>query len=223
MKLYYHPVSVTSRPLMLYIAENDLDVEFQVVDLMTGEHHQEPFTNINPNRLVPVLDDDGFVLTESAAILKYLADKFNLPTYPKDLQLRARVNERMDWFNTQFYREYGYHLVYPQIFPHHKRSDDAVQRATLEWGKERAAAAMQVLNDHIIGNYKYVCGDQLTIADFLGAGMVSAGDHIRIDFSRYPNVQRWLESMRALPSWAKTHEVHQGLAQSLEGQPFLAF
>lgn len=223
MKLYYHPVSVTSRPLMLYVAENDLDVEFEVVDLMTGEHHQEPFININPNRLVPVLDDDGFILTESSAILKYLADKFNLPSYPKDLQLRARVNERMDWFNTQFYREYGYHLIYPQIFPHHKRPDEAVQRATLEWGKERAAAAMQVLNDSIIGNYKYVCGDQLTIADFLGAGMVTAGEHIRVDFDKYPNVKRWLDGMRSLPSWEKTHGVHAGLAKSLEGQSFLAF
>ncbi len=222
MKLYYHPVSVTSRPLMLYIAENNLDVELEVVDLMTGAHHQEPFIDINPNRLVPVLDDDGFILTESAAILKYLADKYNLPTYPKELHARARVNERMDWLNTQFYREYGYHLVYPQIFPHHKREDETVQEATLLWGKERAAAAMQVLNDHIIGNYKYLCGDHLTIADFLGAGMVSAGDHIGVDFDKYPNVKRWLDTMRALPSWEKTHEVHQGLADSLRGQKFHA-
>ncbi len=222
MKLYYHPVSVTSRPLMLYIAENNLDVEMEVVDLMTGAHHQEPFININPNRLVPVLDDDGFILTESAAILKYLADKHNLPTYPKELHARARVNERMDWLNTQFYREYGYHLAYPQIFPHHKRQDEAVQEATLLWGKERAGAAMQVLNDHIIGNYKYLCGDQLTIADFLGAGMVTVGDHIRVDYSKYPNVKRWLDTMRSLPSWAKTHEVHQGLADSLKEQQFQA-
>ena len=220
MKLYYHPASITSRPLMLYVAENDLDVELKVVDLMTGAHHEEPFINMNPNRLVPVLDDAGFILTESSAILKYLADKYDLPTYPKELKARARVNERMDWFNTQFYREYGYHLVYPQIFPHHRRADEAAQEGTISWGKERAAVAMQLLDDHIIGNYKYVCGDDLTIADFMGASMVTAGDHIRVDFSKFPNVKRWLETMRLLPTWNKTNEVHYGLADSLKDKQF---
>jgi glutathione S-transferase len=207
---------------MLFIAESGLDTEMQVVDLMTGEHHQDPFVNLNPNRLVPVLDDEGFILTESSAILKYLADKINSPAYPKELQARARVNERMDWFNTQFYREFGYHLVYPQIFPHHKRESDEVQRATLEWGKERAAGSLQVLNDHILGNYKFVCGDHISIADYLGASMVSAGDHIGVDYSQYPNVKRWLDTMRALPTWDKVNDVHHGLTASLKEQQFLS-
>ena len=107
MKLYMHPVSMTSRPVRLFIAENGIKVDEVVVDLMTGEHYKEPFTSVNPNRQVPVLEDGGFRLTESSAILKYLADKINSPAYPKDLQRRAKVNEMMDWLNTQFYREYG--------------------------------------------------------------------------------------------------------------------
>ena len=83
MKLYMHPVSMTSRPVRLLIAENGLDVDEQMVDLMAGEHYQEPFASFNPNRLVPVLEDGDLRLTESSAILKYLADKFDLPSYPK--------------------------------------------------------------------------------------------------------------------------------------------
>ena len=101
MKIYYHPASTTSRPLVLFAAENGMDVDFQVVDLFTGEHYKAPFEAINPNHLVPVLEDGDFRLTESSAILKYLADKINSPAYPRDLQQRARVNERMDWINTQ--------------------------------------------------------------------------------------------------------------------------
>src|ERR687898_2489411 len=115
MKLYMHPVSMTSRPVRLFIAENGIDVDEQIVDLMAGEHYQEPFTVINPNRLVPVLEDGDFRLTESSAILKYLADSIDSPAYPKDLRKRARVNEMMDWLNTGFYRDFGYGLVYPQI------------------------------------------------------------------------------------------------------------
>ncbi|MGB7540851.1 MAG: glutathione S-transferase N-terminal domain-containing protein, partial [Burkholderiales bacterium] len=93
MKIYFHPVSTTSRPLMLFAQENGLNIEFQVVDLMTGEHVQPPYsTKVNPNKLVPTLEDGDFRLTESSAILKYLAEKNNLPSYPKDLRQRARVN-----------------------------------------------------------------------------------------------------------------------------------
>ena len=135
LKLYMHPVSNTSRPIRLLIAENKLPVNEVIVDLMTGEHLKEPYTKLNPNGLVPTLVDDDFVLTESSAILKYLADKFNLALYPKDLKQRARVNEMMDWFNTGFYRDYGYGVVYPQIYPHHKRPSDDLQKGTIEWGK----------------------------------------------------------------------------------------
>ncbi len=222
MKLYYHPVSITSRPIVLFMAEKGISADLEIVDLMTGEHHQEPFVNLNPNKLVPVLDDEGFILTESAAILKYLAEKIGAPEYPRELQLRARVNERMDWFNTQFYREYGYHLVYPQIFPHHKRPSDEGQRVTLEWGKERSTAAMRILNDFIIGNYKYVCGDTLTIADFLGVSMVTAGEHIKVNFEQFPNVGRWITTMKNLSSWGEMNQVHEGLRASLAGQDFIA-
>ena len=124
MKLYMHPVSMTSRPVRLFIADSKIDCDQQLVDVMTGEHLQPPYGAINPNRLVPVLEDGDFRLTESSAILKYLADKIGSPAYPKDLKQRAKVNEMMDWLNSNFYRDWGYGLCYPQLFPHHKRRSD---------------------------------------------------------------------------------------------------
>ena len=117
-----------------------------VVDLMTGEHLKPSLRRINPSGLVPVLEDGDFRLTESSAILKYLADKIGSPAYPKDLQKRARVNELMDWFNTNFYRDFGYGLVYPQIFPHHKRRSDEAQTGAVEWGKDKAKFWLGVLD-----------------------------------------------------------------------------
>ena len=223
MKLYMHPVSMTSRPVRLFIAENGMNVDEQVVDLFTGEHYKEPYTSINPNHLVPVLEDGDFRLTESSAILKYLADKIGSPAYPKDLKQRARVNEMMDWLNTNFYREYAYNLIYPQLFPHMKRPSDEVQKATLEWGKERAKGWLQILNDHWIGaNRQYLCGDQVTIADYLGAAFVTLGEIVRCDFSPYPNVQRWLGNMKKLKSWPKVNEVFEGYKASVKDQAFNA-
>ncbi len=222
MKLYMHPVSQTSRPVRLYIAENKLDVEEQLVDLFTGEHVQAPFAAVNPNKLVPVLEDGDFRLTESSAILKYLADKFDQPTYPKDLQARARVNERMDWFNTQFYREYGYGMTYPQIFPNHKRPSDEFQAATLAWAKERAEGWLQVLDEHWIGSNEYTCGNDITIADYFGGCLITVGEVIRCNFTAYPNVTRWIANMKKLDSWASINEALYGFAKSVEDQKFEA-
>ena len=223
MKLYMHPVSMTSRPVRLFAAESGISMDEQVVDLMTGEHYKEPYASLNPNRLVPMLEDGDLRLTESSAILKYLADKVGSAAYPKDLKQRAKVNEMMDWLNTNFYREYAYNLIYPQLFPHMKRPDPAVQKATLEWGKERAKGWLQILNDYWIGpQNQYLCGNQITIADYLGAAFVTLGEIVRCDFSPYPNVQRWLGNMKKLKSWPKVNEVFDGFKASVKDQQFAA-
>ena len=221
MKLYMHPVSMTSRPVRLFAAESGIKMDEQVVDLMTGAHHQPDYVAVNPNRLVPVLDDDGFKLTESSAILKYLAEKTNSPAYPKDLKQRAKVNEAMDWFNTNFYRDFGYGMAYPQLFPHHKRRSDEAQAATLEWGITNAKHWLQVLNDHFIGpKNAYLTGDQITIADYFGVGLITLGELVHCDFSPYPNVQRWIANMKKLKSWDSVNEVFNGLKAQLKDQPF---
>ena len=218
MKIYYHPASTTSRPLMLFCAESGIKIDLQVVDLFTGEHYKPPYEAVNPNHLVPVLDDGDFRLTESSAILKYLADKTDSAAYPKDLRQRARVNERMDWINTQLNRDLAYGLVYPQIFPHHKRPGAEVQAATLAWAKERAQGWMKVLNDNLIGpKNAYLCGDKISIADYYGASFVALNEALGSDLSKYPNVKRWLGNMKALKSWGKVNEVITGYAASLKG------
>jgi glutathione S-transferase len=223
MKLYMHPVSMTSRPVRLFIAEQGIEVDEQVVDILTGEHLKEQFSAINPNKLVPVLEDGDLRLTESSAILKYLADKVNSPAYPKDLKQRAKVNEMMDWFNTNFYRDFAYGMAYPQLFPHHKRPTDDVQSATINWGQERAKSWLQILNDYWLGPSKpYLCGNQITIADYFGVCLLTLGEIVRCDFSAYPNVTRWLGNMKQLKSWAKVNEQLYGLAAAVKDMPFVA-
>ena len=224
MKLYFHPVSTTSRPILFFAADNkDLPLDLQVVDLFTGEHMQPAYAAINPNKLVPVLDDGDFRLTESSSILKYLADKIGSPAYPKDLQKRARVNERMDWFNTGFYRDFAYGFVYPQIFPNNKRDNETVQAAVVAWGRDKTKEWLAVLDQHMIGpKNTYVCGgDAPTLADYFGAAMLTAGEAIHLDYAAYPNIQRWLAAMKARPGWAKANEgFYKYLVEPFKGGSF---
>ncbi|MBM3569823.1 MAG: glutathione S-transferase family protein [Alphaproteobacteria bacterium] len=223
MKLYMHPVSMTSRPVRLFAAESGIKMDEELVDLMTGAHYQPAFTAINPNRMVPVLEDGDLRLTESSAILKYLADKVGSPAYPKDLKARAKVNEMMDWFNANFYRDLGYGLAYPQVFPHHKRKTDAAQAATLEWAQERVKGWLQLLDQHWIGPKRdYLCGDRITIADYFGIGLITVGEVIGCNFAAYPNVDRWIKTMKKLPNWNSVNEAFNGLLNAVKGQKFVA-
>jgi len=222
VKLYMHPFSTTCRAVRLFCAEHGIHPEEVVVDLATGAQHQEPFASLNPNHLVPMLEDGELRLTESSAILKYLADKAGSPSYPRDDVKRARINEVMDWLNTGFYRDFGYNLVYPQLFPHHRRRSGEAQAGTIAWGQEGARKWLKILNDHIIGpDSGYLCGDDLTLADYFGACLVTLGELIGCEFSDYPNVERWLGNMRALPHWGEVNAVFDSAAAANAGQDFV--
>ena len=223
MKLYYHPVSTTSRPVVLFATESGIGLDYEIVDLFSGAQYQPEYAAINPSCQVPVLEDGDFRLTESSAILKYLADKTGSPAYPADLRKRARVNERMDWLNTGFYRDFSYGMLYPQIFPFMRRSDDTVQAGTVAWGKDKALTWLKVLDGNLIGpRNAYLCGNDITIADYLGSMMVLGGEAIQCTFGEYPNICRWLRNMKALKSWPKVNEAfYQYVVEPNKGKEFV--
>jgi len=170
-----------------------------------------------------VLEDDGFRLTESSAILKYLAETKGAASYPADLRQRARVNERLDWFNTGFYRDFSYGFLYPQIFPFMRRTDDVVQAGTIAYGREKALGWLKILDQNLIGpSNKFLCGDTVTIADYFGSILALGIESINGNLNAYPNITRWMNGMRALKSWAKTNEAfYKYGVEPNKGQSFL--
>jgi glutathione S-transferase len=224
MKLHCHPLSTTSRCVLFFVHDAGIKVDEVTVDLFSGEHVKEPFSNLNPSKMVPVLDDDGFILTESSAILKYLAEKAGSPAYPAgDIKTRAKINELMDWINVNFYRDFGYGLVYPQVFPGHKRPTDELQKGTLDWAKERCEGWLGILDQKLIGPKRnHLVGDRLTIADYFGLGILTSGELVGCGFSNYPNVKRWLDGMKQRPGYAKVFGPFNELTASMKGKEFAA-
>ena len=81
---------------------------------------------------------------------------------------------------------------------------------------------LKLLNDHWIGpKNNYLCGNEITIADYFGAGLVTLGELLGCDFSPYPNVQRWLGNMKKLKSWDSVNEAFNGLREMVKGQNFV--
>jgi glutathione S-transferase len=171
---------------------------------------------------VPVLEDGDFRLTESAAILIYLAQKGGFPEYPQELKAQARVHEAMHWASFNFYREWGYNLAYPQLFPHHQRPSDEGHRVVVEWGRDKSRFWLGVLDAHWLGDGRtWLTGETMTVADYYVGGLVSLGDMIRWDFGQTPNVARWLGRIKALPEWKPTSEALAGFAASLADRSFV--
>lgn len=97
-----------------------------------------------------------------------------------------------------------------------------MQAGTLAWANERAKGWLQTLGRDLIGPGKrMLCGDSITIADYLGAEMVATGDLTGCDLTPYPNIERWMGRMKALPAWPKVHAMFEGFAGSLEDKPFV--
>jgi glutathione S-transferase len=207
MKLYFHPVSTVSRPVMLFAADEGIPLEMQMIDLFKGEHKQPAYLAVNPSGQVPTLEDGDFRLTESSAILKYLADKKGSAAYPADIKQRARIHELMDWFNTGLYRDLGYGMVYSQTLPDYIYSDAAVQSATLARAQQKSRHWLGILDAHILGaGNRFLCGNDLTLADYLGVCMVTLGEVAHLKYDAWPNVTRWINTMKARPTWARVNE-----------------
>ena len=145
----------------------DLEAASEIVAMMVVR----PDTRL----LVASSDGRGFVTSGEATLAETRKGKQLM-----NLRERARVNEAMDWINTQFYRDFGYGLVYPQLFPHQKQRSDEAQAACLERGQRGSQRWLKLLDEHWIGDRKpYLCGDSVTIADYLGSGIVSIGDVVK--------------------------------------------
>jgi len=217
MKLYCDPISTTSRPVLLFVAEHGLEMEIVHVDLMSGAQLEPAYLSINPNGAVPFLVDGDLAMGESSAILKYLAQKTGSPTYPTDLKARAKVDEAMAWFTTNFHEYFCLFTCYPNMgVPH--GMDPVLAQALMAYGEEHSARWLKVLDQHMLGARKFVCGDAPTIADYQGVSFALLGEIAAFDFSPYPNIQAWIGRMRALPSFERTFAGFYGLLSALRSQ-----
>lgn len=222
MKLHYDPASTTSRAVTLFVAEEGIDVELIYVGLAQGENHAEAFARLNPNRQVPVLETEGLVLTESAAILRYLAGLTGSAAYPEDLKQRAIVDARLDWFNTSFARDAAYGLAYPVLMPNLLPSQAEAAAQATHRAQQQTERWLEVLDRHWIGTNDFVAGPSLTLADYLGAAYVSLLDLVALDFSPYPAIRAWKDRMENLAHWQECYAAFSGLVAAISTQRALA-
>lgn len=170
LKVYFDLMSQPSRAVYIFLKMNNIPFVPKPVALRSGEHHTDEFKKINPMSLVPAIDDDGFVLTESVAILKYLALKYNVPDhwYPRrDLQAQARIDEYMNYqhLNTR----YNGGMVFQQLVIIPRAMRAPVQWPMVENAKNRLETVISQLESYFLKDNKpFLGGADISIADLLG-------------------------------------------------------
>lgn len=189
MKLYVvsdGPPSLSVRQALAFLA---LRYEEINVDFGAGEHMTDKYAKLNPQKEIPVLDDDGFLLSESNAILQYICDKYKPDSslYPKDPKIRAIVNQRLCFNLSTYYANIMNYALAP-IFFDYERTPLSLKKVHI---------GLDVFNTYLERLGKaYAAADHLTIADFPLINATMSLEVIGFDFSKYTKVTQWYNNFK---------------------------
>ncbi|XP_026731427.1 glutathione S-transferase D7-like isoform X1 [Trichoplusia ni] len=184
IKLYYLPPSPPCRSVMMVARVLGIDLDLVVTNIMEGQHMTPEFLKMNPQHTIPTMDDSGFILWESRAILAYLVNAYGRDDslYPKNPRQRAIVDQRLNFdLGTLYARYIG--LYMPMLF----RGE--------EYNEESANKLNEALGwlDAFLDGRAFVAGDNLTIADISIVVTMTNLEAFGYDYSAHENVSKWFE------------------------------
>ncbi len=207
LKLHVFPLSPRSFKVLSVANHLGIDYELKLVDLSKGDQARPEYAAININKKAPALEEDGYCLWESNAIIQYLASKKpESGLLPKDERARADVSRWQFWESTTFDPACAiliFERVVKGLF-----GRGGPDPAEVEKGLVRFNQAAAVLNEHLKGK-PYLCGNHLTIADFAVGADLIMGVPAQLPLDAYPEIRRWYASLDALPAWKKTLAAQQ--------------
>ena len=200
IKLYGDPRSGNTRKVRWALEELGVAYELLMVDLGKREHKSVDYLKINPNGRVPTIDDDGFLLWESDAILWYLGDAHGRGRIvPGSVRERALVQQWMSW-NMNHLAEVAYRpRVMRRVAARAGTTYDAAEHARLV---AAAPPVLAILEEHLAGR-QFMVGDQFSIADIALGMNVSYGQEEGISLAQFGNIRNWIEKLTARPAWQK--------------------
>jgi glutathione S-transferase len=192
MKLYEFPPTRSIR-VRWTLQELGLDFESIPVDLRAGEHRRPEFLALNPAGKIPVLVDGEFILTESVAIVLYLAEKHRGAGFlPADVRGRAAMHRWLLFATTELEQPLWRIARNTFIYPEHERIAADVEIASREF-REMAAVA----EEHLLGR-DFLVGDSVTVADFVMAYTLDWGSESGL-LEGFPALVGYMERMYARP------------------------
>jgi len=201
MKLYVTPPSPRAFKVVAVMHHLALDAEIAFVDLLHGDHMKPEFAALNPNRKMPVLEDDGFLLWESNAIMQYLASKRpEAGLWPANPRNQADVSRWQCWELAHWERACGT-LVFERFVKGRFGQGDPDPNEVAR-GERDFHQVAQVLDEHLRGR-DWLVGRGLTLADVSVAAWLTVAQYGHYPMAEYKEIARWYRGLEALPAWQK--------------------
>ncbi|KAH1011275.1 hypothetical protein HUJ04_000686 [Dendroctonus ponderosae] len=194
VKLHYIEASPAARSVMMVMKVLQFPVEYMELDLSTKDQFAQIFLQLNPAHTVPILDDDGFILWESHAIVKYLVDKFGKTDqlYPKALQERAKVDQML-FYNASVL----FPLLRDAVIPIFNAKAPLQSSSVPEDQKRNIDSCLEEL-EQFLRTSDFLAVNRLTIADICALSILSTINYFK-EFSscNYPKLNKWLNRLRS--------------------------
>jgi len=202
MKLHTFVGSPNSHKVEAVIRHLGLEVDIHHHDPLAGDLCRPEYLALNPNGKVPVLEDGGFVLSESNAIMQYLADKASDGSlFPRDPQRRADVARWQFWELAHFNKAFGILAVETVAKP--KFNLGPTNQALVEVALADLARYTPVLERHL-GDREYMVGDGITLADYSVIAIEAYRPSVPFDWSPYRRINAYFDRIRAVEHWRRT-------------------
>lgn len=197
LKLHYHPFSTFSRRVRIALLEKKIACELIEVNMTAGAHRGEEYRKLNPYGRVPTLEEDGFVLYESTAILEYLEATHPEPALvPRDARGRALVSMHMKLCDLQLARQSGT-IIFPKRFLPKERWDEAA----MAQAKKEIERHVGILETQLAGK-TWLVGDRYSLVEVCYAPFVEFFPLMEI--TPGTNVAAWSKRMLERPSSVET-------------------
>lgn len=197
IRLHYHPRSTYARRVRIALVEKQIDHQLVLVDMAAREHRQPSSRALNPYARVPVLEEDGFVLYESTAILDYLESCYpQPPLVPGDKRGRALVSMHMKLCDLEMAPATS-RIIFPKRFLPPERWDGTEMAAC----RDRVLEHLEILEQQL-HERAYLVADTYTLADVCYTPFVHFLPLMEI--GPPPTVAAWCERLLTRPSARET-------------------
>ena len=201
IKLYRVPLSGHAHRVELMLSLLQLPIELVFVDIPNGAHKKPEFLALNAFGQVPVIDDNGTILSDSNAILVYLAKKYGDGKWLAEEPLAAARIQR--WLSVAAgqlaYGPASARLI--TVFGAPLNADEVIARSH---------ALLKVM-DGELANTPFLAGATATLADVANYSYIAHAPEGNVSLQAYPNVRAWLERVEALPGFVPMQRTAAGL------------
>ena len=177
----------------------EMGLEFERIDAggAFGGNRTPEYLRMNPNGKIPVIDDDGFVLWESNAIVRYLAAKHGTGTlWPNEPRQRADADRWMDWQATEMTP--AMRNAFMQLV---RTAPESRSQALIDESNAATEALMAILDEHLAGRH-FLCAQQFTVADIAIGTSVHRWFGLPQKHLPRPNMQAWYRRLMTRPAAA---------------------